>query len=61
MAEDSRFKNDDGIELSEEGIKEVKRLEDKKRRNRNRCSTPNTNFLVSLRWYRTSPKLIFLE
>jgi hypothetical protein len=30
MAENFRFKNDDGVELSEEGIKEVKRLEDKK-------------------------------
>jgi uncharacterized protein YjbI with pentapeptide repeats len=29
MAEDSRKKNDDGVELSEEEIKEVKRLEAK--------------------------------
>ena len=31
MAEDSAFKNDDGVELSEEKIKEVKRLEAKKK------------------------------
>ena len=30
MAEDSRNKNDDDVELSEEEIKEVKRLEAKK-------------------------------
>ena len=31
MVEDSGFKNDDGIALSEEETKEVKRLEDKKK------------------------------
>jgi len=31
VVEDSGFKNDDGIALSEEETKEVKRLEDKKK------------------------------
>jgi uncharacterized protein YjbI with pentapeptide repeats len=31
MAEDSVFKNDGGVELSEEEIKELKRLESKKK------------------------------
>ena len=31
MAEDSGFKNDDGVELSQEEIKEVKHLEAKKK------------------------------
>ena len=48
MAEDSRNKNDDDVELSEEGIKEVQRLEAKKTAKQKKYSTLKTSFSALL-------------